>query len=188
MSTWFGEIVFSPSSSSVSEHLIPLFSSLMKVSLVKNLFPGMAGGNRSWIQKHPELGVIHCSRTHMGKGCHLVVSLMICTSVSCPSAEAGTLEERSLQAGFLQDDVDAFRNHLDSVQVPSEVGFSGYSACILSFSRQGQASQTLCRLSRTASKQLHSENTQPDTYVQCTHCVPGRQPTEKHPGQGKGIM
>lgn len=83
MSTWFGEIVFSSSSSSVSEHLIPLFSSLMKVSLVKNLFPGMSEDDSGWIQKHPELGAVGGSKTHEGKGCHLVVSLMLCTPAYC---------------------------------------------------------------------------------------------------------
>lgn len=153
----------------------------MKVSLVKNLFPGMAEGDRSRIQKYTELRDVGVSKTHEGKGCHLVVILVLCIPEK-PTA----LEGRRLQARFLQDTGNAFRNHPNSGQVPSKVGSSGYSACTLSF--PSQASQTLCRLGKNEQKQwkkqFHSENKQPDTYVPC---VSGRQPGKEIPGQGKEI-
>lgn len=85
MSTWFGEIVFSSSSSSVSEHLILLFSSLMKVSLVKNRFPGMAEGNRSWIQKHTGFGGggVGCGETAQAAAGFIQGKAAILWSSSC---------------------------------------------------------------------------------------------------------
>lgn len=126
----------------------------MKVSLVKNLF----SWNGRWQQKldseaAPELGLCAAAGLIRGKAAILWSAWCSARLWTVPLQKPATLEERSLWAGFLQDDVDAFRNHLDNVQVPSEVGSSGYSACILSLSRQGQTSQTLCRLSRTTSKQ-----------------------------------
>ena len=71
----------------------------MKVSLVKNLFPGMSEDDRGWIQNHPELGVVGCSKTHEGKGCHLVVSLVLCTLAYCLQ-KSTTLKEGGCKLDF----------------------------------------------------------------------------------------
>lgn len=81
MSTWCWEIVFSSSSSSVSEYLILLFSSLVKVSLVKNLFPEIASGSTEAGFRNTKSGMQASARPDAGKDCHLVVSLVLGTAV-----------------------------------------------------------------------------------------------------------
>lgn len=80
MSTWYWEIVFTSSSSSVSEYLILLFSSLVKVSLVKDLFPEIAsGGTDAGFRTH-DAGMPASAGPDAGKHCHLVVSWVLGTS------------------------------------------------------------------------------------------------------------
>lgn len=55
LSTWCWEIVFFFFQIFCFGVFNPTVSSLWKVSLVKNLFPRIASGNKSWIQKHPRL-------------------------------------------------------------------------------------------------------------------------------------
>lgn len=59
----------------------------MKVSSVKNLFPRLASGNKSWIQKHPppEAGG---RGPDAGEDCHLVVSLALGTSAPVKASES----------------------------------------------------------------------------------------------------
>ena len=80
MSTWCWEIVFSSSSSSVSEYLILLFSSFVKVSLVKDLFPDASGNTDAGFRKH-ETGLPPSAGPDVGKACHLVVSGILSTSI-----------------------------------------------------------------------------------------------------------
>lgn len=80
MSTWCWEIVFSSSSSSVSEYLILLFSSFVKVSLVKDLFPDASGNTDAGFRKH-ETGLPPSAGPDVGKACHLVVSGILSTLI-----------------------------------------------------------------------------------------------------------
>lgn len=80
VSTWCWEIVFSSSSSSVSEYLILLFSSFVKVSLVKDLFPDASGNTDAGFRKH-ETGLPPSSGPDVGKACHLVVSGILSTLI-----------------------------------------------------------------------------------------------------------
>lgn len=100
MSTWCWEIVFSSSSSSVSEYLIPLFSSFVKVSLVKDLFPD-ASGNTDAGFRHHQTGLPPFVGPDVGKACHLVVSGILGTlilSMGCKGRLASWVS-----AGHLQD-------------------------------------------------------------------------------------
>lgn len=100
MSTWCWEIVFSSSSSSVSEYLILLFLSLVKVSLVKDLFPDASGETDAGFRKH-QSGMRASARPEAGKDCHLVVRGVLGTSVPSWLPEARAWESR-LRAMFLQ--------------------------------------------------------------------------------------
>lgn len=122
MSTWCWEIVFSSSSSSVSEYLILLFSSFVKVSLVKDLFPDASGNTEAGFRKH-QTGMPPSVGPDVGKACHLVVSGILGTS-SLSRGWKGRLASRA-SAGQV--------GHLYKTSRQWLVGFSEPSVCPLSF-------------------------------------------------------